>query len=107
MHLDARGLDVDHVVPLAYAWSRGADAWSEAAREASADDPANLIPTEARVNHSKDLRGPLAWLPPDESAHYDYVLRFTRVAQAHGLHLPSEETSRIGALEAQVCRRTK
>ena len=95
------------MVPLAYAWSRGADAWSEAAREASADDPANLIPTEARVNRSKGSRGPLAWLLPDESAHYDYVLRFTRVAQAHGLDLPSEETSRIEVLEAQACRRTR
>ena len=32
VHLDAGGLDVDHVVPLAYAWARGADAWDEDAR---------------------------------------------------------------------------
>ena len=34
VHLDAGGLDVDHVVPLAYAWARGADEWSAEEREA-------------------------------------------------------------------------
>lgn len=51
IHLDAAGLDVDHVVPLAYAWARGADAWDAARREAFANDPANLLPVEARLNH--------------------------------------------------------
>ena len=103
VHLDAGALDVDHVVPLAYAWARGADAWDEAAREAFANDPANLLPVEARVNRSKGSRGPLAWLPPDEDYRCQYLLRFTRVARSHGLRLLDDEARRIEALTGEVC----
>ena len=103
VHLDAGGLDVDHVVPLAYAWARGADEWSGEEREAFANDPANLVPTEARVNRSKGSRGPLAWLPPDEGAHCQYLLRFARVARSHGLQPPAAEGERLEALRAALC----
>ena len=103
VHLDAGGLDVDHVVPLAYAWARGADAWDEDAREIFANDPANLIPTEARVNRSKGARGPLAWLPPDVDARCQYVLRFARVVRSHGLEPPAAEGERLAALQATLC----
>ena len=103
VHLDAGGLDVDHVVPLAYAWARGADGWDEPAREAFANDPANLIPTEARVNRSKGARGPLAWLPPDEGARCGYVLRFARVMRSHALEPPAAEAERLEALRAALC----
>ena len=103
VHLDAGGLDVDHVVPLAYAWARGADGWDAAEREAFANDPANLVPTEARVNRSKGARGPLAWLPPDEGPQCEYVLRFARVARNHGLEFPAAEAERLAALRAALC----
>ena len=103
VHLDAGGLDVDHVVSLAYAWARGADGWDGAAREAFANDPANLILTEARVNRSKGARGPLAWLPPDEGARCGYVLRFVRVMWRHELRLLGDEVQRIAALTEEVC----
>ena len=103
VHLDAGRLDVDHVVPLAYAWARGADEWSAEEREAFANDPANLVPTEARVNRQKGSRGPLAWLPPDAVARCQYVLRFARVARAHGLEPPAAEAERLAALRAALC----
>lgn len=103
VHLDAGGLDVDHVVPLAYAWMRGADGWDAERREAFGNDPANLVPTEAAVNRSKGSRGPLAWLPPDAGARCGYVLRFARVARAHGLEVPEAEVGRMETLRAAVC----
>ena len=103
VHLDAGGLDVDHVVPLAYAWARGAEEWDAHARERFANDPANLVPTEARVNRSKGARGPLAWLPPEEGARCGYVLRFARVARSHGLRMPAAETEGLAALRAGLC----
>ena len=103
VHLDAGGLDVDHVVPLAYAWARGADGWDAEEREAFANDPANLIPVEARLNRQKGARGPLAWLPPDEGARCQYVLRFARVARSHGLEPPAAEAEGLEALRAALC----
>ena len=104
VHLDAGGLDVDHVVPLAYAWARGADAWDVAARDRFADDPANLVPTEARVNRSKGARGPLAWLPPDAG---DSV-RVRAALRAHGagpraVGARGGEAERLAALRAGLC----
>ena len=82
---------------------RGAAEWDAEARAAFANDPANLIPTEARVNRSKGARGPLAWLPPDEGARCGYVLRFARVARSHGLEPPAAEAERLEALRAGLC----
>ena len=103
VHLDAGGLEVDHVVPLAYAWVRGADEWSTEEREAFANDPANLVPAEARLNRQKGARGPLAWLPPGEGSRCQYVLRFARVARAHELRVPEGEARRLGELRAALC----
>ena len=103
VHLDAGGLDVDHVVPLAYARARGADGWDEDAREAFANDPANLLPVEARLNRSKGSRGPLGWLPPDEGFRCQYLLRFVRVTRTYELRLPEAEARGIAALREAAC----
>ena len=44
---NARGIDIDHVVPLAWSWDRGARQWSDDKREKFANDPVNLLPVEA------------------------------------------------------------
>lgn len=103
VHLDADALDVDHVVPLAWAWARGADGWDRERRRALAHDPANLLPTEARLNRQKGARGPLEWLPPDEGARCAYLLRFVRVARTHGLRIPAHEARGLEALRRAVC----
>lgn len=103
-HLDAETLDVDHVVPLAYAWARGADGWDSAAREHFGLDPANLLPVEDRLNRSKGSRGPLSWLPPDEGFQCQYVLRFRRLSLLHGLEVSEEEGGRLEALSQDLCR---
>ena len=103
VHLDAGGLDVDHVVPLAYAWARGADEWDAGARERFANDPANLLPVEARLNRQKGARGPLGWLPPDEGFRCQYLLRFLRVARAYDLRLAGDEAWGLAALREATC----
>ena len=45
-------IDIDHVVPLKWAWERGADEWSSVKRENFANDPVNLWPVE--LSFSKD-----------------------------------------------------
>jgi hypothetical protein len=101
--LDAGRLDIDHVVPLAWAWDHGASGWDDAARAALATDPANLLAVEAGLNRAKGDASPLGWLPPDAGFRCQYVLRFARVARTHGLAVPPGEAAALGALRAAVC----
>ena len=49
---NASDIDIDHVVPLAWSWDRGAGQWSREKRERFANDPVNLWPVEASLNRS-------------------------------------------------------
>lgn len=49
---NASDIDIDHVVPLAWFWDRGARQWTREKRERFANDPMNLWPVEA--GFSKD-----------------------------------------------------
>lgn len=71
---NAGDIDIDHVVPLAWAWERGANTWSKEQREQFANDPVNLLPVEAGLNRSKGAQGPDRWLPP--AGQCGYAARF-------------------------------
>jgi len=82
-------IDIDHVVPLKWAWERGARGWSQAKRERFANDMVNLWPVELSLNRSKGAKGPMEWLPP--SGQCLYVARFFRVTKQYRLEpRPSE-----------------
>ncbi|MDE0130135.1 MAG: HNH endonuclease family protein [Gammaproteobacteria bacterium] len=99
----AQELDLDHVVPLRWAWEHGAATWDEAKREQFANDPANLLPVSIKANISKGALGPLNWMPPNEDFACEYVLRFSRVIDRYGLELSASEASSLEALTAQKC----
>jgi len=80
---NASDIDIDHVVPLAWSWSRGAGQWSREKRERFANDPVNLWPVEASLNRSKGARGPDKWLPP--AGQCGYVARFVRIVKVYRL----------------------
>lgn len=80
---NASDLDIDHVVPLAWSWPRGAHAWSNERRLQFANDPVNLLPVEASLNRSKGAKGPNEWLPP--AGQCGYVARFVRVLRLYDL----------------------
>lgn len=83
---DPSKMDIDHVVPLAWAWRHGADQWTADKRERFANDPANLVSVEASLNRQKGADGPDKWLPPANQCQY--VLRFLRVAKVYSLSVP-------------------
>ncbi|MGW1589277.1 HNH endonuclease family protein [Streptomyces sp. NPDC002386] len=71
-----RGLDIDHLVPLAEAWDSGASAWTAAEREAYANDLGDdraLIAVSAASNRSKADQDPSTWLPPANGYRCEYV----------------------------------
>jgi hypothetical protein len=88
-------VQIDHVIPLAFAWRSGANTWSLGKRVAFANDPINLIAVDGPTNGSKSDSGPDEWMPPRDSYHCTYVIRFTRVAHQYGLGLTSRVKSAI------------
>jgi hypothetical protein len=88
---DASKLDIDHVVPLKFAWDHGAGRWTRDKREQFANDPVNLSSVELSLNRSKGAKGLSGWLPP--SGQCQYIARFIRVVKIYDLALESDEIS--------------
>ena len=83
LHIQARcfirtlEVDIDHVVPLKWAWDHGANKWTKAKREQFANDPANLLSVERSLNRQKGAKGLYEWLPPKNQCQY--IVRFERI----------------------------
>jgi hypothetical protein len=76
-------LDIDHVIPLAWAHAHGAADWSPAQKAAFANDPVNLLAVDDGLNQSKGAKGPSEWLPPQPEHVCDYLLRWLGVLSAY------------------------
>ncbi|MEU3251343.1 HNH endonuclease family protein [Streptomyces sp. NPDC006997] len=81
----ATEVQIDHVVPLSYAWQMGASRWSKEKREQLANDVLNLLPVSGSTNSAKRDSGPASWLPPNKSIRCSYAVRFAQVALRYDL----------------------
>ncbi|GAB3657404.1 HNH endonuclease family protein [Actinocorallia lasiicapitis] len=81
----ASAVQIDHVIPLSYAWQMAAARWTDDKREQLANDPLNLIATDGPTNGSKSDSGPASWLPPDRGIRCAYSVRFAQVALKYDL----------------------
>jgi hypothetical protein len=99
----ARDVQIDHVVPLAWAHVRGAAAFSENQKMAFANDPVNLLVVSGQLNQQKGAASPLNWLPPNEAFQCQYVLRFNRVVSAYDLTPFEGEADALGTLQQRLC----
>ncbi len=86
---NASEIDIDHVVPLKWAWDHGANTWSDEKREKFANDPVNLWSVELSLNRQKGAQGPENWLPP--AGKCQYLSRFMRIVRSYGLITSKEE----------------
>lgn len=78
-------IQIEHIVPLAYAWDQGARAWSESLRIRFANDPANLLAVEGQSNQDKGDKEPVAWMPPNTAFHCQYAMQFIAILRGYGL----------------------
>lgn len=98
---DTSKLDVDHLVPLAWAWQNGASGWTDEKRKQFANDPINLFAVSASLNRSKGAQGPDTWLPPNQNFHCQYITRYLRVLIEYDF--PIEARDKIRSLKTQKC----
>ena len=70
---DAINLHVDHVVPIAWAYYRGASGWSGAKKKRFYSDPTNLLIVSAALNMEKRASGPNKWMPPNQKFRCQYI----------------------------------
>lgn len=98
---NASEIDIDHVVPLKWAWDHGANTWSDDKREKFANDPVNLWSVELSLNRQKGAQGPEEWLPP--AGRCQYVSRFVRIVKVYGLKPSQGEFSRYKQQLADYC----
>ena len=78
-------VQIDHVVPLSWAWSHGAAGWTDEQRLLFANDPLNLRAVDGPTNGSKSDSGPAEWMPPATGYACTYVESFLAVLVAYDL----------------------
>lgn len=83
----ATAIQIDHIVPLAFAWDMGAFAWPPARRADLANDPANLVAVDGDSNQDKSDSEPGRWMPPNTGFHCQYAIQFVDVLTAYGLQV--------------------
>ena len=84
-------VQIDHIVPLSYAWDMGAYDWPAAERLRFANDPANLLAVEGQANQDKGDSPPALWMPPNKAFGCQYAMQF--IAVLRGYQLPVEQAS--------------
>lgn len=95
-----RGVEIDHIFPLARAWDAGAASWPVEDRERFANDLDNLQATSGVLNAAKGDSGPDSWLPPNTKYACEYVQRYLRVAAKYQLLITQSD----GAAAQRACR---
>ncbi|MBT2227808.1 HNH endonuclease family protein [Nonomuraea sp. NEAU-A123] len=86
-------VDVDHVVPLSYAWRSGASKWSQARRRAFANDLTRpeLVVVSHSVNIAKGGQGPQSWRPPRRGYWCRYATSWITVKHHYRLFVTRKE----------------
>ena len=88
-------VQIDHLVPLAYAWDMGARNWTDQMRARFANDPANLLAVDGPVNEDKGDSEPALWMPPNRAFWCQYAVQFVAVLRGYGLPIDSPSATAL------------
>jgi len=96
-------LDIDHLVPLKYAWTRGAYNWPKSKRVKFSNDESNLFAVKKSVNRQKSAMGPAMWLPPNDNFKCEYIKLFQGIVTKYDLRQAVDELSEIDIKMDKFC----
>lgn len=103
LNVSAKEVEVDHVIPVCWAWSHGADGWTREKRRAFYNDTQYLVVVDRRHNRSKGKQTPLTYLPPKQQLACNYVERFLDGVRVYDLHLSVDEKSALLEVRNSSC----
>lgn len=97
---NASSFDIDHIVPLKEAWISGARSWTNASREAFANDLTRpqLLAVSAHENRSKGDSDVTEYLPPLTSFQCTYVRAWVQVKHFYELTIDSAEKAKLASV---------
>ncbi len=104
--VSARAMEIDHVVPLKWAWDHGARVWTYEMRHAFATDTRFLVAVSRSSNRQKKDRAPDEWMPINVNYACEYVKLFNEAVDAYPLSLSDDERHSITGAYPATCRRT-
>lgn len=98
----ASDIDIDHMVPLAEAWTSGAWAWTTPERQAYANNLGGpeLWAVTDNVNQSKSDQDPSTWQPPLPSFDCTYARAWIQVKWYWDLTVDTAEKSALNDMLA-------
>ena len=96
-------LDIDHLVPLKYAWTRGAYNWPKSKRVKFSNDESNLFAVKKSVNRQKSAMGPAMWLPPNNNFKCEYIKLFQEIIKKYDLRQADDELLEINIKMDKFC----
>lgn len=102
----ANEIDIDHLVPLAWANGHGGDQWDANQKMKFANDFENLTVTSRKLNRIKGNKGLDEWLPPNINYRCQYISRFISVVKKYKLELIPAESEQARNLNA-LCKKGK
>ncbi|MHB2253247.1 HNH endonuclease family protein [Corynebacterium aurimucosum] len=94
----SRAVQIDHVVPLADAWQKGAQQWLPEKRRDFANDPRNLLAVDGPLNQQKGAGDAATWLPPNKGFRCEYARRIVEVKAAYELWVTAAEKDALSRL---------
>jgi len=98
---DPGAFDIDHLIPLAEAWSSGAADWDADTRMRFANDldySMSLIAVSASSNRSRGAKDPAEWLPDNPEYICEYVFNWVNVKYRWDLSVDPIEKEAIEEL---------
>ena len=87
----SNAVQIDHVVALADAWQKGAQAWDAGTMREFGNDPLNLLAVDGPLNGQKGAGDTATWLPPNRGYRCAYVARQVAVKAEYGLWVTQAE----------------
>ena len=102
IHVDASTVEIDHIIPVCFAWEHGADKWSYEERRAFYNDTRFLIVTRKSLNASKGASP--AWEVSNEQAtNCEYVSLFQAGVELYELDLNDAGRGWLKFARAEAC----
>lgn len=95
VHLKAKAVDIDHLIPLKHAHDVGGHAWTNDEKENFANDVENLVITRRSYNRQKGAKRIDQWLPVHKEYACKYIKDWIRLKEKYKLNFTSPEKRTI------------